>query len=308
MYLRAVADGSQEVQPTQARRNAFEARHLEVRMFHVGHGECILIVFPNNRAWLVDAGQGTHPGPNRTLANKLVVYFQSRGLFLEAILPSHPHSDHAGAFETILANPSPRLANPLTIYRSNGRGWFATDRKWIGRYDKAVESWGDEVVLEDERLEEPIAPSIVAHLFAGSQGKKFYVSLFMQLRFHGARLLFTGDAYHSYERDLRDGFGAEFFRSDVLKVTHHGSSDGTDVGVLADIRPAIAIASTGKGGGHRLENDTRHRITARGARIFETYKNENGQVNERDLLIETDGLPINGGGILYRVRRVPREF
>lgn len=97
-------------------------------------------------------------------------------------------------------------------------------------------------------------------------------------------------------------------RSDVLKVTHHGSEGGTDEGVLADIRPGIAIASTGPGDGHRLEDVTRNHITARGTRIFETYKDENGQVDARDLLIETDGLPVNGGGILYRVRRVPQEF
>ena len=308
MFLRVVADGWQEVQPTPARQNAFDTRHLEVRMFHVGHGECILIVFPNNQAWLVDAGKGTHPSPNKTLAENLVTYIQNRGLFLEAIMPSHPHSDHAGAFETILAIDSARLANPMTVYRSNGRGWFATDRKWIPRYNQAVAWWGDEVVLEDERLEEPIAPNIVAHLFAGSTGKKFYVSLFMQLRFHGARLLFTGDAYKSYERDLRDGFGTDFFQSDVLKVTHHGSEGGTDEGVLADIRPGIAIASTGSGSKHRLEAVTRRHITARGTRIFETHKDENGQVDARDLLIETDGLPINGGGILYRVERVPQEF
>ena len=122
MYLRVVADGSQEVQPTQARQNAFEARHLEVRMFHVGHGECILIVFPNNRAWLVDAGKGNHPTPSRTLAENVVKYIVDNGPFLEAIIPSHPHADHAGAFVTILADPSPRLANPLTIYRSRRSG------------------------------------------------------------------------------------------------------------------------------------------------------------------------------------------
>lgn len=277
-------------------------------MFHVGHGECILIVFPNNRAWLVDAGSGTRQGSNETLAENIVTYIENSGLSLQAIIPSHPHSDHAMAFTTILADPSPQLDNPLTIYRSNDPGWFDPDRQWLPPYHLAVASWGDENVLEDERLREPIAPNIEAHLFAGSTGRRFYISIFMQLTFHGARILFTGDAYKPYERDLRDGFGTEFFRSDVLKVTHHGSEHGTDEGVLANIRPGIAIASTGHGERHRLEDVTRNHITARGTRVFETYRNQNGEVSEHDIVIETDGLPIDGGGILYRVRRFSPAF
>lgn len=308
MYLRVVADGAQQVQPSAARQNAFAANHLEVRMFSVDHGECILIVFPGGRAWAVDAGNGTGAASNQRLADDLVAYIENRGLFLEAIMPSHAHSDHARAFEAILANNSPSLNNPMTLYRSNGRGWAATDRVWLVPFRQAVAWWGDEVILEDELLDEPIAPGILAHLFAGSTGRRFYISLFMQLRFHGARLLFTGDSYKRYERDLRDGFGTQFFRSDLLKITHHGSAGGTDAGVLADTRPGIAIASTGSDGGHRLEAVTRNRIAARGARVFETHRNGNGQVDPRDLVVETDGLPINGGGILYRVRRVAPAF
>ena len=128
----------------------------------------------------------------------------------------------------------------------------------------------------------------------------------MQLRFHGARILFTGDSEKSYEVDLRDGFGAEFFRADVLKINHHGSEHATDEGVLRDIRPGIAIASTARGSGHRLENVTRKHIMAGGprVRIFETYRNQRQQVNEKDIILQTDGLPINGAGILYKVQQV----
>ena len=297
MYYQVLPDEARVVHPSQARRNAFAAHHLEIRMFHVGHGECILVVFPNNNCWLVDCAKGT----------AMATYLRKNsGLYLDAIIPSHPHADHARGFKTILKDPLLNIANPITIYRSKDPGWSDRKKKWLIPYRRAVASWGAEYRLKDERLQEAIAPHISAQLFAGSVGRRFYISIFLQLRFYGARILFTGDSYKSYEKDLRDGFGAQYFRADVLKITHHGSEHGTDQGVLRDIRPGIAIASTGRGGGHRLENVTRNHIMAGGprVRVFETYRNQRQQVNERDIILQTDGLPINGAGILYRVQQV----
>ena len=309
MYYQVLSDEARVVHPSQARKNAFAAHHLEIRMFHGGHGECILVVFPDNNCWLVDCGQGTGDRSNETLAANVVTYLERNGLHLDAIIPTHPHSDHAKAFTTILADPSPNITSPLTIYRSNDPGWSASDKKWLVPYRSAAASRGVDNVLEDKRIKVSIAPDILAQLFAGSSGKRFYISIFLQLRFHGARILFTGDAYKSYERGLRDRFGTEFFRADVLKITHHGSEDGTDEGVLRDILPGIAIASTGKGGGHRLEDETRDHIKAGGprVRVFETFRDQNQQENKRDIILTTDGLPINGAGILYRVRQVAPE-
>ncbi|GMR07217.1 MAG: hypothetical protein BMS9Abin26_0219 [Gammaproteobacteria bacterium] len=310
MYYQVLSDEARVVHPGTARKNAFDAHHLEVRMFHGGQGECILLVFPGNKCWLVDCGQGTGDRSNETLAANVVTYLENNGLHLDAIIPTHPHSDHAKAFTTILAAPSPNITKPLTIYRSNDPGWFDPDKKWLAPYRSAAAFWGVDNVLEDERIQESIAPGISAHLFAGSSGRRSYISVFLQLRFHGARILFTGDAYKSYERDLRDGFGTEFFGADVLKVTHHGSEHGTDEGVLRDTLPGIAIASTGYDGGHRLEDDTRDRIKAGGprVRVFETFRDQKQQENKRDIILTTDGQPINGAGILYRVRQVAPEF
>ena len=305
MFLEVVADGSNVVHPTAARQSSFAADRLQVRMFHVGHGECILITFPNNHAWMVDAGRGSGDTANETLAGEIVSFLETNSLSLDAIIPTHPHSDHAKAFTTLLADPSPRLANPMTIYRSGEPAWHHPNRVWLPLYHSAVASWGDETILTDVRISERPAPNVRAELFAGSTGRQFYISVFMQLRFRDARLLFTGDAYPPYEVDLRDGFGTDLFRSDVLKITHHGSADGTDPGVLGDIQPGVAIASTGSDDNHRLELVIRNRIQNRGARVFETFR---GQPREQDIVVETDGRSFNGGGILYRVERVAPAF
>lgn len=48
---------------------------------------------------------------------------------------------------------------------------------------------------------------------------------------------------------LLDAFGEEDFRTDLLKVTHHGSSSGTAKIVVKAIKQGIAIASTAEDGG-----------------------------------------------------------
>ncbi len=49
MYVRVIADKSIKVSPNKARKKKVAAG-LQLRMFHVGEGECILIVFPNKDA------------------------------------------------------------------------------------------------------------------------------------------------------------------------------------------------------------------------------------------------------------------
>jgi competence protein ComEC len=117
----------------------------------------------------------------------------------------------------------------------------------------------------------------------------------MQLRFGAARLLFTGDSHCPYELGLLAQFGAEDFRADLLKITHHGSSSGTAQRMLDAARPALAIASTANEGGHRLEADTLEGVLGPGEkrRVFET-------VVDGDLVVRTDGNPYEGG-VLYEV-------
>ena len=276
---------------------------MEVRLFNVGHGEAILVIFDDNRAWLIDAGSDSERRC-KLLGERLIAYLDERDLTLEALVPTHPHRDHAGAFETILGSSSPRIASPLTIYRSVDRSWHST-AGWRKRFRDAIEARqarGDQVVeiaLGDAHREVSISGDAEAHLFAGS-GEGPYTTLFVHLRFRDARLLFTGDALCGYEMELLNWFGQRDFRADMLKVTHHGSSSGTAQTVVEAVRPAIAIVSTGDDSGHRLERDTLDRLGGRPLRgrpgprrIFETLV-------DGDIVVRTDGNPY-GGGILYQV-------
>jgi len=298
MFLRVLENEVRTAHPSAQRRAEFEQSFLEVRMFNVGHGEAIVVVFPGKRAWLIDGGSGNSASDNRKLGESLVDYLEERGLTLEALVPSHPHVDHVGAVATILASGSPRVASSLVIYRSEDTTWNL-DKTWLRNLRAAIAGLAsvghvELVPLRDAHREVAIADGVTAHLFAGS-GDAAYTSIFLQFRFRMTRLLFTGDSHCSYERELRQLFGVEDFRADVLKVTHHGSSSGTARATVDAVRPGIAIASTGDEPGHTLELDTLQRLGGRpGVRaVYETLV-------DGDIILRTDGREYRGG-VLYDV-------
>jgi glyoxylase-like metal-dependent hydrolase (beta-lactamase superfamily II) len=168
MYLRALESEARLARPSSQRKTAFERSPLEVRMFNVGHGEAILLVFPDERAWLIDGGSSNSPGVNATLGQRLIDYVEARDLVLEAFVPSHPHMDHVGAAATILASDSAPISDPLTIYRSDELAW-ELDRVWLNELWDAVDGLGnqvEDVALRDAHREVAIAEGISAHAFA----------------------------------------------------------------------------------------------------------------------------------------------
>lgn len=298
MFRRVLPNDARIAIPNAARRASFAASHLEVRMFNVHDGEAILVIFPGGRTWLIDGGSGIGTVRNRTLGQGLAAYLRARNLVLEVLVPSHPHKDHVGAVPYFL-EANPPLASQVTLYRSGDASW--NQGVWIvglnGLNDQLARlgSQLTVVALTNQHREVVVQPDVTAHFFAGSGAAK-YTSIFLQLRFRQARLLFTGDSYCRYEKKLLDRFGEADFRADLIKVTHHGSSDGTATQVVQATQPGLAIASTADDGGdHRLEQDTLDRLGGHGSprRVLET-------VVDGDIIIKTDGGEY-GGGILYEV-------
>lgn len=297
MWIRAISNKAKNARPRAAVRTAFDEDAIEIRMFSVSEGEFILLRFPENRSWLVGCGNTNAATRNAELANDVLAYLEEEDLTLNAIIACHAHIDHQGAVETLVRSRSPRIASPLTIYRAED-GWDGST-KWLGRYHTEVADAGAacvEVILKNAHLDVQIAPEINAHLFAGD-GDGAYTSLFLQLRYRNARILFTGDTHRAYEAELLAQEGPEHFRCDVYKVTHHGSSSGTDPGAIAASEMAIAIASTGADGGHRLEPDTIERLHGPAGterRILET-------LIHGDIILRTDGREYRKG-VLYDVQ------
>ena len=79
MYLRVLENEVRNARPSRGRKAQFEESYLEVRMFNIGHGECILIIFDGDRGWLIDSGSNSITR-NRVLGENLINYLEQHSL------------------------------------------------------------------------------------------------------------------------------------------------------------------------------------------------------------------------------------
>ena len=308
-FLKVMPDTAAVAQPDPARIAEFRNGQLEIHMFYVGHGELNLVVFPDQRAWVIEVGSGNQWSVNDSLGVLLAQYLVTENLTLDVLVMAHAHKDHVGAVPSLLETGGYFYTSPLRLYRNDSTSWdrrrtAAGNWTWHDEWWRRVNQAGDveDLPIGKQHLEVRISDGVEVHLFADPTSD-VYRSLFMQLRYHDARLLFTGDAKCAYEQRLIERYGELDFRSDVLKVTHHGSSSGTGRFLVSTVRPGIAIASTGNDSGHFLEADTLARLGGRpGPReVYETLV-------DGDITIRTDGQTFEDGMLYEATFDDPGEF
>jgi len=96
-------------------------------------------------------------------------------------------------------------------------------------------------------------------------------SYIIRVSYGNTAVLLTGDTTELGEKLALKAQRNHYFKADVLKVAHHGSSDSTFEAFLDAVSPAIAVISVGK------DNDYGHpdqalldRLTERGITIYRT--------------------------------------
>jgi competence protein ComEC len=82
--------------------------------------------------------------------------------------------------------------------------------------------------------------------------------------------LFPGDCELGCWEELFRRHRAEL-RSDVLKAAHHGAGNGTNSGVLVNVRPRVVVISCGRGNGYGHPDALVLRLINKlGAQLFRT--------------------------------------
>jgi competence protein ComEC len=246
---------------------------MEVTAIDVGQGDSLLVVSPEGRTMLVDAG-GPVGGPSEAAAvasgfdvgeEVVAPYLWSRRIRrLDVVALSHAHSDHMGGMPAVLRDFRPR-------------------ELWVG-IDPDSEAYR---ALLAEAKELGVA---VRHFHAGQEldwgGTEVSVlapeadyrnegapvnddSLVMRLRYGRASALLEGDAEAPSERAMMaDG---RMTPVTLLKVGHHGSRSSTTPDFFAEAAPQDAVISVGKGNtfGHPKE-EVIDRIAAAHTRLYRT--------------------------------------
>jgi competence protein ComEC len=235
---------------------------LEMTAIDVGQGDSVLLVTPQGKTILVDAGGLPYWAHSELNIGEDVVspYLWSRAFRrLDVVAVSHAHADHIAGMPAVISN-----FHPSEVW-VNGT---AADE--LHQVLQAADHVGARVIErhKGERFEYGGAEIQVLAPAPGELAvRQNNLSLVFKISFGQSSALLEGDAEKREEEQITPELSAV----DLLKVAHHGSATSTVPELLAAAHPRLAVISVGARNsyGHpRME--ILQRLQAAGVHTFRT--------------------------------------
>ena len=212
---------------------------LALHFIDVGQGDCILLQFPSGKYMLVDAGEENKgPTVQKYLTDKQIET-------LEAVVVTHPHTDHFGGMIEVVENKQFVINN---LYMSVVPEDLTPTNRTYEKFLDAIIHAGlkakapkrDAVIYTEDNLSVTVLSD-----YTQEYGNLNNYSIVLKVVYQNTSFLLTGDAEKKVEQDLI-AWHKNALEVDVLKVGHHGSSTSSHGDFVDMVNPSMGVIQLGK--------------------------------------------------------------
>ncbi len=241
---------------------------LRVHFIDVGQGDAILVQSAQH-IMLIDGG-------DRGTANDLVAYLQGERIeHIDIVVSTHPHADHIAGLLSVLENFTiGEVIDPGVIHTSKTFEDYLTliDQKDIKFTEGRAGMKRD--ISQGYHFE-------ILHPHNPSSRHLNDASIVIKLTFGEISFMFTGDVEAPGEREILER--GKNLKSQILKVSHHGSSTSSTEEFLKKVAPEVGIIMVGANNryGHP-HRETMEILQTNGIEVYRTDLNGT-------IIISTDG-------------------
>lgn len=247
---------------------------LTFAILDIGQGDSLYIESPTGVQVVIDAG------PDSSVLTQLPKVMPLLDRSLDAVIETHPDSDHIGGFADILSRYSvgafiePGIAkNNQTVKSLETQ----IDTKYIARY---IARRGMTLDLGGGAYLRVLYPDHdVSRL---SDSKVNDGCIVAQLVYKDTSVLLECDAPASVESRLLTISTNTELKSDILKVSHHGSKYSSTDAFIQAVSPSVAVISVGENNYGHPTQQTLNTLARHDAQVLRTDK-------EGNIIFHSDG-------------------
>ncbi|MFC1626423.1 SH3 domain-containing protein [Pseudomonadota bacterium] len=228
------------------------SQQLEVHFIDVGQGDSTLVICPNGKNILVDAGSSAD-GDVDKVKDYIVNELDKHERRINSLIITHPDTDHYNLIPDITANIHVDhifSVGQVEDYRTSFQEWLN------GKPDNI------KTVLDSNYFDPAITPNpdidcgaaevyFLASAINSNFSRKNTMSIVTMIRYGSFEVLLTGDATKKTEEAIIGRYDNNWLDVDVLKIGHHGSLSTSTTQQWADIvKPELAVVSAGNKSSH----------------------------------------------------------
>ncbi|WP_099187378.1 ComEC/Rec2 family competence protein [Tepidibacter mesophilus] len=201
---------------------------FSVHFIDVGQGDSTLLISPDNKTMLIDAGDNFH-------GEKVVDYLNKLNIKkIDILIGTHPDADHIGGLDYVINN-----FDVVYFYMPNKSHNTSTFEDVL----LAAKSKHLKIHTGKSGVNFSLGKFIKCSVLSPTKNysENNLCSLVIKSTYKNKSFLFTADAEFQNEQDMIKS--NHNIKSNILKIGHHGSSSSTSEDFLLKVKPDIGVIS-----------------------------------------------------------------